>query len=97
LAIAQAWSDDDLLALEKRVQTYFQQPPPEPDWQAGEQLQTIWQQLDQQTQAQAQVFLQRQQELERLGVRRSPRQTVPLRGWSDVCVLLVRNYRPLFC
>jgi conjugative relaxase-like TrwC/TraI family protein len=71
LAIAQMWSDPDLLAIAQRVQTYFQQPPPEPDWQLGEQLQTAWQQLDQQTQAQAQVFLQRQQELERLGVRRS--------------------------
>jgi hypothetical protein len=71
LAIAQSWSDADLLAIQKQVNDYFQQPPSEPDWQAGEQLSAAYNQLAQQTQSQAQILLQRQQELERLGVRRS--------------------------
>jgi hypothetical protein len=71
LAIAQAWSDADLLAISQRVQTYFQQPPPEPDWQAGERLSLACDELAQQTQSQAQILLQRQQELERLGVKQS--------------------------
>jgi hypothetical protein len=31
------------LVIAERVQTYFQQPPPEPDCQLGEQLQITWQ------------------------------------------------------
>ncbi len=71
LAIAQAWSDDELLTLDHHVQAYFQQPSPEPDWQVGEQLSATYDLLAQQTQSQAQIVLQRRQELEGLGVRRS--------------------------
>lgn len=66
-AIAQTWSDDQLLSIAAEVQDYFRQPPPEPYGNQGKQLHDQLERLKQQNQQLLDQVGQQRQALETLG------------------------------
>lgn len=71
LAIAQGWSDAELLDIEQRVQSYFKQEMPEPDWDRGQQLRAERERLAEQRVQMLAIAAEQQQEVQWLGVARS--------------------------
>jgi conjugative relaxase-like TrwC/TraI family protein len=70
-AIALQWSDPKLLAIERQVQDYFNQEPPEPDWEQGQQLQVAVKRLAIEQQQRSRVMNDYKAQVKRLGVPRS--------------------------
>ncbi|MCG9889756.1 MAG: hypothetical protein MH252_01620, partial [Thermosynechococcaceae cyanobacterium MS004] len=71
LAIAQGWSNADLLTVEQRVRSYFSQALSEPNWDRGRQLMAEMERLAKQCEELREIATQQKQEVERLGVARS--------------------------
>jgi hypothetical protein len=71
MAIAQGWSDDQLLSIAAEVQDYFKQPPSKPDVNRAEQLQGELERLREQDRQLRDMVNQQRQELETLGPARS--------------------------
>ncbi|NJR65783.1 MAG: hypothetical protein HC772_11375, partial [Leptolyngbyaceae cyanobacterium CRU_2_3] len=71
MAIAQSWSDDQLLSIAAQVQDYFKQPPSKPDVNRAEQLQGELERLKEQDRQLRDMVNQQRQALETLGPARS--------------------------
>ncbi|MCG9890698.1 MAG: relaxase/mobilization nuclease domain-containing protein, partial [Thermosynechococcaceae cyanobacterium MS004] len=71
LAIAQGWSDAELLDIEQRVRSYFKQALPEPNWDRGRQLRAEMERLAEQCEQFRAIAARQREVVERLGVARS--------------------------
>jgi conjugative relaxase-like TrwC/TraI family protein len=71
MAIAQSWSDDQLLAIAAEVQDYFKQPPSKPDINRAEQLHGELERLNALDRELLDRVYRQREELETLGPARS--------------------------
>jgi conjugative relaxase-like TrwC/TraI family protein len=71
MAIAQSWSNDQLLFIAAEVQDYFKQPPSKPDVNRAEQLQGELERLKEQDRQLRDMVNQQRKALETLGPARS--------------------------